>query len=187
MRRYGIESMRATYSKEFVVELEQELPDGKPWAVKLRQVRPMLLLAIGESIPVPSEGNGSQSRLVKGELTKKYKAMREIVAQAVSAVREVDELDDGTLAEVWTPVTMIYDRAPGEGEMHVDEIDLPNSQNITRCWNTIFSHATSIEKRVGVEDASFRPEGPLDASGDVETVRTSPARVGLRKAGSRGL
>jgi len=186
MKVSGIDQLRATYSKEFVVELEPNLDDGKPWAAKLRQVRPIVYLLVGESIPVPASGNGGGGRMGRGELAKKYEAMRAVVARSVASVREAVQDDDGIWTERWTPVNVVCDREPGEGEIHVDELDLPKTQNVTKCWNALFADGVSGGRMSGTEDATFPEAGPGDAVRTVEARPPAPARVALGKVGRSG-
>jgi len=187
MKVSGIDSLRATYSKEFVVELEPNLDDGKPWAAKLRQVRPIVYLLVGESIPVPASGNGGGGgRMGRGELAKKYEAMRAVVARSVASVREAVQDDEGNWSERWTPVSVVCDREPGDGEIHVDELDLPKTQNVTKCWNALFADGVSGGRMSGTEDATFPEARPSDAGGTVEARATAPARVALGKMGRSG-
>lgn len=186
MKVSGIDSLRATYSKEFVVELEPNLDDGKPWAVKLRQVRPIVYLLVGESIPVPAAGNGGGARFGRGELAKKYEAMRAVVARSAASVREAVQDDAGAWSERWTPITVVCDNEPGPGEIHIDEIDLPNTSNVTKCWNALFADAQAGGRMSGTADASFRQEGPGNARASGEDVQPIAARTRLGKVGRVG-
>jgi len=187
----GIDQLRATYSREIVVELEPLLDDGRPWAVKLRQVRPIVYIAVGESLPVPGDGRGPR-RLGKGELTNKYESMRFVVARAICAVREALEEEDGSWSERWTPVEVVCDR-PAEAstngaarELHIDEIDLPRTENVTRCWNAIFADAQQGEKMAGTAGVSFRPAGTGDVGSGGKAVRPPSARARLGTARHSG-
>lgn len=190
MKRSGIDSMRLRYGGEIVVELEQTLDDGKPWAVRLRQPRPLVYLAAGEGIPIAAQTNG-RGQKPAGQNSKNYAAMRYVVAKAICAVRETDEVEPGVWESTWTPVEVVMEGEPVAGadprQMHIDEIDLPPfSPNVTRCWNALFKHAQAGAAFAGVEDATFREEGSRDAGDGREDVQLAAARAGAGASRRRG-
>src|SRR3990172_6054976 len=49
----GIDELRQRYSTDIDVALKPRLRDGEPAAFRLRQLRPIVFLALGKGVPIP--------------------------------------------------------------------------------------------------------------------------------------
>lgn len=76
----GIDELRQRYVDDIIVESQAILRDGKPFAVKLRQMRPIAFMAMGRGIPIPKERNGDDADGDESE-NERYEYMRKVVSR----------------------------------------------------------------------------------------------------------
>lgn len=174
----GIDELQQRYSSEFVVELNHTLKDGKPAAVKLSQLKPLVFLALGSGLPAAkiSQAGGQQRRLSDEQIA----YIKRVVAKSVTAVREVYRAGpDEPWLERWTPVVVLADREPRPDadprELHVDFFDWKDT--VIRCWKKLFQDANHGGELEGTQGVPFRDGGAGADSDDGKDVRKVAARV----------
>ena len=181
----GIDELRQRYVDDIIVETQAVLRDGKPFAIKLRQMRPVAFMAMGRGIPIPKERkNGDDADGDESE-HERYEYMRRVVSRSVVAIREA-VLDNGDWTDYWRDVEVVVERAPkDDGEIAVDDIDFLD--NVTRCWNALFANITGGGRLAGTEAATFRPQGNGDAVPRGEALEQVAPRDSVRRKRQAGV
>lgn len=177
----GIDELRQRYSSEFEVELGATLRDGKPAALRLRQLKPLVFIAMANGLPIPRPAPPGERKMLTPD---QVAYIKRVVARAISSIREVARPSpEAEWEERWTPIEVVADRDPVEGkeprELHVDDFDFGDT--IIRVWNSLFKQANHGGEMGGTEGLPFRA-GDAGGGGDRrENVRKVASRVGTRK------
>lgn len=176
----GIDELRQRYVDDIVVESSAFIRDGIPFAVKLRQLRPIALIAIGRGIPIPkAKANGGEED-DWSDFDERYEYMKKVVARSVVAVREAYSEDGRIWSYRWRDVEVLCETEPsGPGQIHVSSIDFLD--NVTRCWNAIFANMSEGGRLAGTGAATFPDRGPGDVVPAGKALRKVATRDRLRK------
>ena len=180
----GIDELRQRYLDDIVVELRPLLRDGNPAAFKCRQLRPIAIMAMGRGIPIPTPKTNGDEPEHSDEITEvetdKWEYMKKVVSRSIVAVREVWRKGaDDEWHERWTPVDVVYDARPnGAGQRHIEDFDF--SDNIVRCFNSIFANIMEGGRLAGTAAARFRPAGHGDVMPDGQALGQVATRDRVR-------
>ena len=183
----GIDELQQRYLDDIIVELRPLLRDGKPAAVKCRQLRGISYMAMGKGIPIvtPRSNGDGHAREADEADNERMEYAKKIVSRGIVAVRECWRINGGEWQERWTPVDVVYDSEPGEGQMHIRQFDIHDS--ILRCFNAMFADIMEGGRLAGTAAASFRSAGSGDALPDGEALGQVAARDRVRQKRRAGV
>jgi len=172
MRVSGLHQLSKHYNKPLTVELQSALADGSKFAVRLQQVRPLVYMALGRSIPITSGKRGRE--MTAEELKDWHLWKRDLVSQCLVAFRSVvQETGSDEWKECWEPVSVVKKDPDREnGEIVIDDFDFLD--NVDRCVVALMDEANSGGIFDEFKDANFRPER-FDSNGVVGEKLQSPS------------
>lgn len=177
VRTHGIDDIWQRYKQSFVVELDEQLPCGKPIAFKMTPLKPIALFAMGEGWLI--QGTGGKTTFTDED----YQRMLKVCAKCVTAIREWEEDEQGALTERWTPVTVVIGREPKPDaiprEIAADFLDF--NLTLTVLTNELIRRFQLQWSTRGDGGSRIQPEGPGGHSGNGGDVQHHAARVGIRR------
>ena len=197
----GFDQIREKRDALLEVELGTILQDGKPWVVRLKNVRPIDYYALGKSIPIPAERSSDRTEWSLEEQRQYHDWMVDIVCLSIDSFRECyrEEIMDkdgeptgefSEWQERWLPVKFAdvpdHSKKPNRDKGEISWKDFDWHDNVERCH-----HKLLLDNSYGGElgafiERPFRPERTSDDSGTGKKLRRAPARNRARKTKRAG-
>jgi len=164
------------------------LPDGKPRALRLRQLANLewSTVRLGHTIPLAGARAGDEPppQLTPEQELEQYRWMCDVVRLAIVAVRRVNA--EGK--SFWQPIKIVADDvAPNHDvwELSMCELDSGSGKLVLACMIAIMTNLADGGPFGGVR-RNFRDRRASAISSVINDIRGEAARVGVAETGSAG-
>lgn len=180
----GAFTIREALGLELIdVQLRGMAPDGKPKALKIRQLSIPEWKATESGLPLAGiRGKAKDANLTAEEAEAVQKWSRDAVMRAVDQVRVPQQQPDGTWIDTWEPCRIVPNRTTHPNEIWIEDFDRRGRSNVNDVWNALMEDLRNGGEFASVKEANFHDREDVAAVGDgegadVDTARGVPAET----------